>query len=90
MTARPVVNTALYAEYTSPAQAAETVTPSDSINLSSVCRGLWVGGAGNAAVVMADGSVVTYSGILAGTLLPVMISRVNLTNTTATLMVAMY
>ena len=55
------------------------------------CRGLWIGGAGNVAVI-ADGdtAAVTIVGVLAGTLLPIRVSRVMATNTTATSIVALF
>lgn len=71
-----------------PASHAEAVTPSDSTDLAYVSRALWVGGAGNVAVVMASGAAVTFSNIAAGTLLPIRVSRVKSTSTTATLLVS--
>ena len=73
---------------TSPATIAEAVTPSDSTDLTNVSRALWVGGAGNISVIMANGSTVLFSGIAAGTMLPLRVSRVRSTSTTATLIVA--
>jgi len=68
-----------------------TVTPSDTNYIRTgtsvqgkAVRGLWVGGAGNVAVVFPDGEVVTFVGVQAGSLLPVAAVRVNSTNTTAT------
>jgi hypothetical protein len=73
---------------TSPATIAEAVTPSDSADLTNVSRALWIGGAGNISVIMANGSTVLFSGIAAGTMLPLRVSRVRSTSTTATLIVA--
>ena len=73
---------------TSPATIAEAVTPSDSIDLTNVCRALWIGGAGNISVIMANGATVLFSGVAAGTMLPLRVSRVRSTSTTATLIVA--
>jgi hypothetical protein len=47
-------------------------------------RGIWVGGAGNLAVTLADGRTVTINGIQAGTLLPLEATKVNTSGTTAT------
>ena len=68
------------------------VTPSDTVNLpDGVCRALWVGGAGNIAILVEeDSTAVTLSGVAAGTVVPVRARRVNSTNTTATLIVALY
>ncbi len=65
------------------------VTPSDSTDLSFVARGLWVGGAGDVKVTTANGDTITLSGVQAGTLIPVAVSRVFATLTTATLIVAL-
>jgi hypothetical protein len=71
-----------------PAEHAEAVTPSDSTDLLIVSRALWIGGAGNISVVMSSGVTVTFSGILAGSMLPIRVSRVRSTSTTATNIVA--
>lgn len=73
-----------------PASGAEAVTPSDSVDLSTVSRAIYVGGAGNVAAAMLDGTVVTFSSVPAGTILPIRVKRINNTNTSATLMVAIY
>lgn len=66
------------------------VTPNDSTVLETT-RALWVGGAGNVAVVFADGgSAVTLTGVAAGTMLPVQVTKVMSTNTTATTITALY
>lgn len=66
------------------------VTASDSTVLP-VTRGVWVGGAGNLAVVFADGgSAVTLPGVQAGTMLSIAVTKVMSTNTTATSIVALY
>jgi hypothetical protein len=69
---------------------AATVTPSDTNYQAVPFRALWVGGAGNVAIVMSDGSVVTFTGVAAGYMLPVGGVRVNATGTTATAIVAVY
>lgn len=73
----------------SPAQNALAVTPSDTTVLGA--RGLWVGGAGAVAVDFRDGSTgVVFSGVPAGTFLPIAAYRVKATGTTATLIVAVF
>lgn len=74
---------------TSPATHAEAVTPSDSVELTNVSRALWIGGAGNLAVVTAEGETVTFASVGAGTLLALRVQQVLSTGTTATLIVAM-
>lgn len=73
-----------------PGETAAAVTPSDSVNLTADARSLYIGGAGNASVVTANGDTVTFVGLLAGSILPVRIRRVNATDTTATNIVAIY
>ena len=75
-------------ERAQPARRAEAVTPHDTNELTLVSRGLWVGGAGNVAVVMAEGDEVTFVGVSAGTLLPFCVKQVKATGTTATNIVA--
>ena len=75
----------------SPAVSAAAVTPNDGADLSRIpTRSLWIGGAGNVNVDMADGTTVLFSGCTAGSILPVQVKRVRSTNTTATLIVALY
>ena len=75
-----------------PATNALAVTPDDAAVIEDSI-GLYVGGAGNLAVVMADDdgseTVVTFSAVPAGTLLPLSVRKVKAA-TTATLIVALY
>lgn len=73
-----------------PGRNAETVTPSNSVDLTQPSRALWVGGAGNIAVEMLDGGTQVFEGVVAGSLIPIQVTRVNLTNTSATLIVAVF
>ena len=70
-------------------EGGEAVTPHDSTNLTydSV---IYIGGDGNAVVLTADLSVLTFVGLSAGDILPVKVRRVNSTSTTATNIVALY
>jgi hypothetical protein len=73
---------------TFPASGAAAVTPSDTTELN--CRALYIGGTGNVLVHMPNRSgPVTFSNVLAGTVLPVSVRRV-LVATTATDIVALY
>jgi hypothetical protein len=50
-----------------------------------------VGGAGNISLILSeDSSAVTFSNVPAGTILPFQVKQVRSTNTTATLIVALY
>lgn len=77
--------------YVDPSRFAIAVTPSDSadINGGQLTRGLYIGGAGNISVVI-GGNSVTFTGVLAGSILPIRVSRVNATSTTATSIVALF
>lgn len=69
---------------------AAAVTPSDSTVLPATQR-LYVGGAGNLAVVMqGDGGTVTILGVTAGSLIPIAVTKVMSTNTTATNITALW
>jgi len=79
--------------FDSPCSNAESVTPSDSVDLTYHTRGLYIGVAGDVSVEMIgeEGTTtVTFVGLLAGSILPVRVSRVNSTSTTATSIVAIW
>lgn len=80
-----------WAGQSAPATSAVAVTPDDDNDLARApTRGLWVGGAGNVEVVTVDGQTVVFSGVAAGTLLPISVNRVKDGSTTATLILALY
>lgn len=68
---------------------AVAISKSDTVDLDVISGAVYVGGAGVVAAVFQDGSVVNFTAV-AGEILPIQIRRVNNTNTTATLMVALY
>lgn len=79
----------------SSAEGVVSVTPSDTVSITlpsgqTFTKGLYVGGAGNISVLMADGSSATFTSVAAGSLLPLSVKRVNSTSTTATSMIAVY
>jgi len=78
-----------YASQAAPARIWKDVTPSDSVDLPSGCRGLYAGGSGDIAAVGADGVVGTFT-VVTGDIVPIAPVRVNATGTTATLIVALY
>jgi hypothetical protein len=80
----------------------QPITISDTVNIDLVTMGggvggpwvkctdaIWVGGAGIVAAVMQNDVVVNFT-CTAGTELRIAAKRVNATNTTATLLVALY
>lgn len=66
-----------------PAAHAFAVAPNDGADLSETTRALYVGTAGSITAVMASGSSVTFGSIASGTVLPVRVTRVLATGTTA-------
>jgi hypothetical protein len=72
-----------------PATNAVLITPSDSEDLATVTRAVYVGGAGDMKVTMQDSGTVLFSGIPAGTTLPIRVSRIWATTTDATLIIAL-
>lgn len=80
---------------TSSARAGEVVVPDDSTDLSTVCRGIWVGNGGDVAVIMladreAGGDTVTvFKSVPSGFLLPICAVRVASFGTTASDMIAL-
>ncbi len=67
-----------------PATKAFDITPSDTADLAEIPRYVYVGSAGDLKVDMMDGGTVTFTAVPAGTLLPIRVTRVYLTGTTAT------
>lgn len=74
---------------------AVTITKSDTVNIDTSttgavpCDAIYVGGAGVVVVVFPDSSTGSFT-CIAGQVLPVRAIRVNSTNTTATLLLALY
>jgi hypothetical protein len=66
------------------------VTPHDSTNFTRIPRGIYVGGVGNLQAVKHDGTVVEFTAVQAGTLLPIRPKRINSTDTTASAIIALY
>ncbi len=70
--------------------SAAAVTPSDAADLPrKPCQGLLVTVTGNLSIVMEAGGQIDFTGLAANTLLPLRVSRVRATGTTATV-VALY
>ncbi len=71
-----------------PARQSETVSPSDTVDLTTPSRGIYVGVTGNITVIMLNGTTQLFSNVPVG-VLPVRVTRVKATGTTATNMVAL-
>ena len=70
------------------------ITKSDTVNFpvgvkSGLCDAIYVGGAGVVVAVLQDDSLLSFTCVAAQTL-KIKAKRVNSTNTTATLMIALY
>lgn len=72
-----------------PAHDGVAVTKSDTA-LTQPCRAVYVGTAGDVAVKFAGGTAVTFKNVANGTLLPIAVSHIMSTNTTASDLVALY
>ena len=74
-----------------PADHAFAITPTDGADLAFVTRGIYVGTGGDVAVILSgDSTAVTFAGVQSGSVLPLRVSRVNSTNTTASDIVGLY
>lgn len=67
-----------------PAKDAFDITPSDSADLSTYARSLYIGGAGDVNLDTVQGTTIVFHAVPAGTILPVGVRRVRSTSTTAT------
>lgn len=77
--------------FSSPARKAFAITPSDTQDLAFLPRGVYVGGDGSLAVILADDTEsVTFTGVPAASLLPIRVKRVLATGTTASGLVGVY
>ncbi len=75
---------------TAPAGGGEAISKSDTVSTTTPFRAIYVGVAGNVAVLTLSGAVLTFIAVPAGTILPVSGSRVNSTDTTAASMIALW
>lgn len=74
--------------WTSPSKDAIAVTKSDSTVLP-ITRALYIGVSGDVQVTTAKGTTALFKGVPVG-ILPVQVSKVQSTNTTATNILALY
>ncbi|MCW1844114.1 spike base protein, RCAP_Rcc01079 family [Prosthecomicrobium hirschii] len=72
----------------SPGKNAAAVTPSDSADLGTSCRALWIGTPGNIKVTTVGGDIVTFNGMSGW--FPVRCARIWSTGTTASGIVAVW
>jgi len=72
-----------------PAAFAAAITPADT-DLANVTRQIYVGGVGDLAVTMKGGGIVIFQAVPVGTILRIRASQIRSTDTTASLIVAMW
>jgi len=66
-----------------PASHGFAISPSDSTLLPETTRGLYVGTAGDIALLMLSGESLTFAAVPAGAVLPLRLTKVMATGTTA-------
>ncbi len=75
----------------SPIEHAESVTPNNDSDLPNTTRALWIGTGGDIVITTKGGtSSVTLESVPDGSMLPIRVSRVHATGTTATGIVALW
>ncbi|WP_404404943.1 hypothetical protein [Pelagibacterium halotolerans] len=72
-----------------PAGDIFSITPDDAADLTQTIRGIYVGATGDLSVVAASGAQAVFVGVPGGTVLPVSVSRVMATGTTASNLVGL-
>jgi hypothetical protein len=68
---------------TAPASSGFSIAPDDATMLSETTRALYVDSGGSLAVEMASGAVLTFDAVADGALLPLRVSRVLASGTSA-------
>lgn len=77
--------------HTSAPENAFPIAPNDSEDIDTITRAIYVGTGGNLAVQMAGGGgAVTFRTLPAGALLPIRVTRVLATGTTASDLIGLY
>lgn len=79
-----------HATLADPASDGLAVTPSDTEDLALSTRAIYVGSDGDVAVEMVDGASLTFENVKAGTMLPVRVTKIKSTGTTATGIIALW
>lgn len=66
-----------------------SITPNDSTVIPAT-RAIYVGGTGHLEVTMYNGTTVIFKAVPVGTVLEICVTKIKATNTTATLILALY
>ena len=72
-----------------PATNAFPIIPDDAAPLAQTTRAIYTGSGGDIALVMQGGSTVTFKTVPAGVVLPLRVSKIMVTGTTATTMLGL-
>lgn len=95
-------NDSQYLEAMNPSLFYEAVTPSDTVNFIGpinlevgsggdvLANAIFVGVGGIVVAIRDDDTAITFTGAVAGSILPIKCKRINATTTTATDMVALF
>lgn len=73
-----------------PAVHADSVSPHDTNDLAIFSRAIYIGGAGNLALITVGGDTVTFTNMSAGMIYPIRASRILATGTTATGIISLW
>lgn len=73
----------MQASLSGPASSGFSITPSDGSDLPETTRALYVGTGGHLSVRMLSGETLTLSNVFSGSFLPLRVTRVLSTGTTA-------
>lgn len=75
---------------TSPAIDGTMVAPSDTTPLSHVTRAIYVGGGGDVQAELVSGSQISFAAVPGGVMLPMRVTKILATGTTASGIVALW
>lgn len=78
------------ASITGPISNGAAVTPSDSTDLATSSRAIWVGTGGDVNLTTVENATVLLKNVPSGSLIPIRAARIRLTSTTATDIVALW
>jgi hypothetical protein len=73
-----------------PATDGAAITPSDTVDMTTPARGIYVGTGGNVKLITVAGSTLTFVSVPSGYIIPMQTKRVFSTLTTASNMIALY
>lgn len=90
MAAVDTFTTASLNAWSSPFSHVVAVSPSNTVDLVTVSRGLWVGSVGDLKITTLGGETIVIAAVPSGSFLPIRATRVFATLTTASSILALY